>query len=118
MYVFVCPMSFSLMFPHQFLSLVRDAYSRNTILRRSEWGSILPVGCFASRGSIWPVNIVSASLYPEAGGTPLVGCPRLLIQCIRSCPPYRRPFVHPQNLRTRHAVVTGTHKHDYISTKF
>ena len=24
------------------------------------------------------------------------GCPRLLIQFIRSCPPYRRPFLHPQ----------------------
>jgi len=28
--------------------------------------------------------------------TTLVGCPRLLIQYIRSCPPYWRPFLHPQ----------------------
>jgi len=35
-------------------------------------------------------------LYPQAGGPPLVGCPRLLIQFIRSYPPYRRPFLYPQ----------------------
>jgi len=28
--------------------------------------------------------------------TTSVGCPRLLIQYIRSPPPYRRPFLHPQ----------------------
>ena len=31
----------------------------------------------------------------EAGEPPLVGCPRLLIQFIRSYPPYRRPFLQP-----------------------
>jgi len=31
-----------------------------------------------------------------AGGPPLVDCPRLLIQFIRSYPPYRRPFLYPQ----------------------
>ena len=46
--------------------------------------------CF-SRG-----GVVSASPNPQAGGPPLVGCPRLLIQFIRSYPPYRRPFLHPQ----------------------
>ena len=34
--------------------------------------------------------------HPQAGGPILVGCPRLLIQYIRSYPPYRRPFLHPQ----------------------
>jgi hypothetical protein len=33
---------------------------------------------------------------PQAGGSPLVGSPRLLIQYIRSYPPYWRPFLHPQ----------------------
>ena len=33
---------------------------------------------------------------PQAGGPPLVGCPRLLIQFIHSYPPYWRPFLHPQ----------------------
>jgi len=32
----------------------------------------------------------------QAGGPPLVGCPRLLIRYIRSLPPYCRPFLHPQ----------------------
>ena len=74
--------------------------------RRSEWGSILPPDCFfpeeASRPWVF-LNIffsrggvVSASPNPQAGGPPLVGCPRLLIRFIRSYPPYRRPFLHPQ----------------------
>ena len=33
---------------------------------------------------------------PQAGEPPLVGCPRLLFLYIRSYPPYRRPFLHPQ----------------------
>ena len=39
---------------------------------------------------------VSTSPKPQAGGPTLVGCPRLLIQYIRSYPPYWRPFLHPQ----------------------
>jgi len=41
-------------------------------------------------------GVVSTSPNPQAGGPPLVGCPRLLIQFIRSYPPYQRPFFHPQ----------------------
>ena len=41
-------------------------------------------------------GVVSPSPNPQAGGLPLVGCPRLLIQFIRSYPPYRRPFLYPQ----------------------
>ena len=33
---------------------------------------------------------------PQAGGPPLVDCPRLLIQCICSYPPYWRLFLHQQ----------------------
>jgi hypothetical protein len=33
---------------------------------------------------------------PQTGGPPFVGCPRLLIQYIRSYPPYWSPFLHPQ----------------------
>ena len=53
-------------------------------------------------------GVVSTSPNPQAGGPPLVGCPRLLIQFIRS-------YLHIggrssiRNLKTRHAVVTGTH---------
>jgi hypothetical protein len=41
-------------------------------------------------------GVVSTSPNPQAGEPPLVGCTRLLIQFIRSYPPYRRPFLHPQ----------------------
>jgi len=41
-------------------------------------------------------GVVSTSPNPQAGGPHLVGCPRLLIQSIRSYPPYRRPFLYPQ----------------------
>ena len=41
-------------------------------------------------------GVASPSPNPQAGGPPLVGCPRLLIQFIRSYPPYRRQFLYPQ----------------------
>jgi len=41
-------------------------------------------------------GVVSTSTNPQAGGLPLVGCPRLLIQFIRSYSRYRRPFLYPQ----------------------
>jgi hypothetical protein len=63
------------------------------------------------------VNIFVTSLFftvrscsptpnPKAGGPPLVSCPRLLIQYIRSYPPYLEGVSSIRNLRTRHAVVT------------
>jgi hypothetical protein len=42
----------------------------------------------------------------QAGGPPLVSCPRLLSQYIRSFPPYREGVSSIRNLRTRHAMVT------------
>ena len=41
-------------------------------------------------------GVVSTSPNLQARGPPLVGCPRLLIQHIRSYPPYWRPLLHPQ----------------------
>jgi len=46
--------------------------------------------------------------HPPAGGPPLVGSPQLLLQYVRSYPPYRGPS-SIRNPRTLHAVVTGTH---------
>jgi hypothetical protein len=40
-------------------------------------------------------GVVSPSPNHQAGGPPLVSCPRLLMQYIRSYPPYLRPFLHP-----------------------
>jgi len=41
-------------------------------------------------------GVVSPSPNPQTGRPPLVGCPRLLIQYIRSYPPCWRPFLYPQ----------------------
>ena len=41
---------------------------------------------------------------PQAGRSPLVGFPQLLIQYIRSYPPYYRRFLHPQ---PEHAPFSG-----------
>jgi len=41
--------------------------------------------------SVLQGGVVSTSPNPQAGGPPLVGCSRLLIQFIRSYPPYWRP---------------------------
>jgi hypothetical protein len=49
---------------------------------------------------------VSPPPNPQAGGPPPVGGPRLLIQYIRSYPPYLEAVSSIRNLRTRHAVVT------------
>jgi hypothetical protein len=49
-------------------------------------------------------GVVSPTPNPKVWGPPLVGCNRLLIQYIRSYPPYLEGIsIH--NLRTRHAVV-------------
>ena len=41
-------------------------------------------------------GFVCNSTNPQVGVPPLAGCPALLIQYIRSCCPYCRPFLHPQ----------------------
>jgi hypothetical protein len=45
-------------------------------------------------------GVLSTSSNPQAGGPPLFGCPRLLIQCIRSYPPYPEA-VPPSTTRGR-----------------
>jgi hypothetical protein len=51
-------------------------------------------------------GVVSPTSNPQAGGPPLVGCPWLHIQYIRSYLPYPEAVSFIRNLRTRHAVVT------------
>jgi hypothetical protein len=46
--------------------------------------------------SVLQGGVVSTSSNPQAGEPPLVDCPLLLIQFIRSYPSYRRPFLYPQ----------------------
>jgi hypothetical protein len=50
----------------------------------------------------------------QAGRPPLVGCPRLLNQCIHSYPPYLEGVSSIRNLRTRHAVVTRDQLNAYL----
>jgi hypothetical protein len=54
-------------------------------------------------------GVVSLTPNHQAGGSPLVGCPRLLIKCIRSYPPYPEAVSSICNLRTRRAGWQGTH---------
>jgi hypothetical protein len=43
-----------------------------------------------------PWGIINTSPNPQVGVPPLVVCSLLLVQYIRSYPPYWRPFLHPQ----------------------
>jgi hypothetical protein len=51
--------------------------------------------------------VVSPPPNLQAGGPPPVGCPRLLIQYIRSYLPYLEAISSIHSLRMGHAVVTG-----------
>ena len=88
-----------------FLCPLSDPSSRNTPPRRSEGGVVYLRIVLSPEKASRLVNVtwhgfsrrgVSTSPNPQAGGPPLVGSPRLLIQYIRSYPPYRRPFLQPQ----------------------
>jgi len=46
---------------------------------------------------------------PQFGEPPLVACPRLLIQYIRSYPPYLVAALSIPKLRMHHVAVTGAH---------
>jgi hypothetical protein len=43
----------------------------------------------------------------QIGGQPFIGCSRLVIQNVCSCPPYLRAVSSIRNWRTCHVVVTG-----------
>jgi len=54
-----------------------------------------------------PYEMGTSSPKPHAGGPPSFSYLRMLIQYIRSHPPYLQVSV--RNLRRRHGVVTGAH---------
>jgi hypothetical protein len=54
------------------------------------------------------LRVVSTSSNPKAGGPPFVRCSRLLIQYIRQLPSISGGRSSIRNLRTPHALVTGT----------
>jgi hypothetical protein len=68
----------------------------------------VPRLCVVIRNKYWVLRgrVVSPPPNPQAGRPPTVGCPRLLIQYIRSYPPYLEAVSSIRNPRTRHAVVT------------
>jgi hypothetical protein len=51
-------------------------------------------------------SIASPTLNLHARGPPLIDCPQLLVQYIRSCPPYLEAVSFVRNPWTRLAVVT------------
>ena len=89
--------------------------------RRSEWGSILPPYCFVSRGSISPMGISEHFVFhgeqllaprptPKLEYHPLSAVRDCLFNLFAATLHFGGRF-SIRNLRTRHAVVTGTHKH-------
>jgi len=71
---------------------------------------------FHNKANFYGEELLAHQLTPQGGGPTLVGCPRLLIQYIRSYPPFgRRSSIH--NMRMHHAIVTGTHL-IWISIKY
>jgi hypothetical protein len=68
----------------------------------------VPRLCVVIRNKYWVLlgRVFIPPANPQAGGPPTVGCPRLLIQYIRSYPPYLEAVSSVRNPRTRHAVVT------------
>ena len=65
---------------------------------------------YSMEQSPWFVTRPVFTASPQAEGPPLVGCPRPLIQYIRSYPLYWRPFLHPQPADApcrcdRHALI-------------
>ena len=101
------------------LFLLRDTFPRNTPPRRSEWGSSLPPDCFVSRGSISPCEFFLTMFFH--GEALLALCPTPKLEehpssAVRDC--LFNIFAATlhiggrssiRNLRTRRAMVTGTH---------
>jgi hypothetical protein len=52
---------------------------------------------FATQYVFYGEELLAPRSTPQTGGSPLVGCPRLLFQYICAYPPYWRPFLHPQH---------------------
>ena len=91
----------------QIICVLRDASPRNTPPPGDLSGGVVYLRIVlspeqASHTWVFPNKdflqggVVSTSPNPQAGGPPLVGRPWLLIQFIRSYPPYRRLFLYPQ----------------------
>ena len=99
--------------------MLREDSPRNTPPRRSEWGSSLPPDCFVSRGSISPCEYFLTKVFN--GEALLAPRPTYKLEdhpssAVRDClfnifaaTLHIGGHSSIRNLRTRHAVVTGTH---------
>jgi hypothetical protein len=85
-------------------------FSKESVLVR---GSVI---CFVT-GWIFYGGEFLGPVQIQAGGLPPIGCPRLLIQYIRSYPPYLEAVSSIRNLRTRHAMVTRTHLTSFVEAE-
>jgi hypothetical protein len=65
-----------------------------------------PCTYFTTNIMFYGGGVVSPLTNPQAEGPPSVSCPPLLIQYIRSYPPYLEAVSSIHNLRTCHVVVT------------
>ena len=107
------------------LFLLRDTSFRNTPPRRSEWGSSLPQDCFVSRGSISPCEYFLTGFFQGEALLAPRPTPKLEdhpSSAIRDClfNIFAATLLNGgrssiRNLRTRHAVVTGTHLYSHIT---
>jgi hypothetical protein len=61
------------------------------------------VGSFCKKLIFYGEELLPSDPTPPPGGPPFVGCPRLLVQYIRSYPPYLEVVSSVCNLRMRHA---------------
>jgi hypothetical protein len=102
------------------LSQINPAHSTSSYVRFKSiflTSGRLCNGFFQGRGPLWHFvtslflrrGVVSPMPNPQAGGPPLVGCPPLLIQYIRSYTWYLETVSSILNLRTLQDLVTGTH---------
>jgi len=66
-------------------------------------------GTFHNKLFLW--QVVSPLPNPQAGGSPHVSCPQLLLQYICSYPPYPEAVSSIHDPRTHHAIVTWIHIH-------
>jgi hypothetical protein len=78
----------------------------NTLLSRKLFTYLRTYVVFRNKLIFYGEELSAPRPYTQAGGPPLVGYPRLLIQYIRSCLPKLEGVSSIRNLRTRHSGIS------------
>jgi hypothetical protein len=76
------------------------------IMELGFWVTFHPIFVTFRNQIFFPLSCCPHVQPPQPGGAPLVGSPRLLIQYIRSYPPYLEAVSSIRNLRACHVVMT------------